>query len=191
MKTADICTVLVAAALPWSTSLVSIFAVAFLVTMAPTLEPRAFLRSLRRPVCALPIAFFALAVIGTLWSVAPWGTRLYAIGPVAKLLVLPALLYHYRRSSRGTWVFTAFLVSCGVLMAFSWMVAFYPQLALKPDAEYGVPVKNYIDQSQEFALCAVALAYPIIGLLRTKRFLPAALLTLVALSFVLNMVFVT
>jgi O-antigen ligase len=191
MKTADICAALVAAALPWSTSLVGIFVVAFLVTMAPTLEPRAFLQSLRRPVCALPIAFFALAVIGTLWSEAPWGMRLYAIGPVAKLLVLPALLYHYRRSSRGTWVFTAFLVSCGVLMAFSWMVAFYPQLALKPDAEYGVPVKNYIDQSQEFALCAVALAYPIIGLLRTKRFLPAALLTLVALSFVLNMVFVT
>jgi O-antigen ligase len=191
MKTADICAVLVAATLPWSTSLVGIFVVAFLVTMAPTLEPRAFLQSLRRPVCAAPIAFFALAAIGTLWSEAPWGMRLYAIGPVAKLLVLPALLYHYQRSSRGTWVFTAFLVSCGVLMACSWIVAFYPQLALKPDAEYGVPVKNYIDQSQEFALCVVALAYPIISLLRTKRFLMAALLTLVALSFVLNMVFVT
>jgi O-antigen ligase len=191
MKTADICAVLVAATLPWSTSLVGIFVVAFLVTMAPTLEPRAFLQSLRRPVCAAPIAFFALAAIGTLWSEAPWGMRLYAIGPVAKLLVLPALLYHYQRSSRGTWVFTAFLVSCGVLMACSWIVAFYPQLALKPDAEYGVPVKNYIDQSQEFALCVVALAYPIISLLRTKRFLPAALLTLIALSFLLNMVFVT
>jgi len=191
MKTADICAVLVAATLPWSTSLVGIFVVAFLVTMAPTLEPRAFLQSLRRPVCAAPIAFFALAAIGTLWSEAPWGMRLYAIGPVAKLLVLPALLYHYQRSSRGTWVFTAFLVSCGVLMACSWMVAYYPQLALKPDAEYGVPVKNYIDQSQEFALCVVALAYPIISLLRTKRFLPAALLTLIALSFLLNMVFVT
>jgi O-antigen ligase len=191
MKAADICAVLVAAALPWSTSLVGIFIVAFLVMMTPTVEPRAYSRSLRRPVSALPIAFFVLAVIGTLWSEAPWGARLYAIGPVAKLLVLPALLYHYERSLRGSWVFTSFLISCGVLMAFSWIVAFHPQFALKPDAEYGVPVKNYIDQSQEFALCAVALAYPIISLLRTKRFLPAALLTLVALSFVLNMVFVT
>jgi O-antigen ligase len=191
MKAADICAVLVAAALPWSTSLVGIFIVAFLVMMTPTVEPRAYSQSLRRPVAALPITFFVLAVIGMLWSEAPWGARLYAIGPVAKLLVLPALLYHYQRSLRGAWVFTSFLISCGVLMAFSWIVAFYPQFALKPDAEYGVPVKNYIDQSQEFALCAVALAYPIIGLLRTKRFLPAALLTLVALSFVLNMVFVT
>jgi O-antigen ligase len=190
-KAADICAVLVAAALPWSTSLVGIFIVAFLVMMTPTVEPRAYSQSLRRPVSALPIAFFVLAVIGTLWSEAPWGARLYAIGPVAKLLVLPALLYHYERSVRGTWVFASFLISCGVLMAFSWIVAFHPQFALKPDAEYGVPVKNYIDQSQEFALCAVALAYPIISLLRTKRFLLAALLTLVALSFVLNMVFVT
>jgi len=41
----------------------------------------------------------------------------------------------------------------------SWIVAFEPRLTIKPIAEYGVPVKNYIDQSQEFALCAVALAY--------------------------------
>ena len=33
----------------------------------------------------------------------------------------------------------------------------------------GIFVKNYIDQSQEFALCAVALAYPIVMLLRAKR----------------------
>ena len=40
--------------------------------------------------------------------------------------------------------------------------AFDPGLTLKPDgdAERGIFVKNYIDQSQEFALCAVALAYP-------------------------------
>lgn len=191
MKTADIFAVLVAAALPWSTSLVGIFVVAFVVTMAPALDLRAFLQSLRRPICAAPIALFALAVIGTLWSDAPWGMRLYAIGPVAKLLVLPALIYHFERSLRGTWVFTAFLIACALLMVFSWIVAFHPQFALKPGAEYGVPVKNYIDQSQEFALCAVALAYPIISLLRTKRWLAGALLAMLALSFVLNMVFVT
>ena len=73
----------------------------------------------------------------------------------------------------------------------SWIVAIDPRLALKPHATYGVPVKNYIDQSQEFALCAVALAYPIIALLRAKRTLPAVLLSAVALGFVLNMAFVT
>jgi O-antigen ligase len=106
-------------------------------------------------------------------------------------LVLPALLYHYQRSARGMWVFTAFLVSCTLLMAMSWIVAFDPRLALKPEAEFGVPVKNYIDQSQEFALCAVVLAYPIITLLQAKRVLPAVLLGVIALSFVVTMAFVT
>lgn len=186
----DICAVLVAVSLPWSTSLMAIFAAALLVAMAPFLDVRALLQSLKRPICALPIALFALAAVGTLWSDTPWGARLYAVGPAAKFLMLPVLIYHFERSARGVQVFIGFLVSCMLLMAMSWIVAFDPRLALKPGAEYGVPVKNYIDQSQEFALCAVALAYPVITLLRAKRIWPAALLMAVALSFVVNMAFV-
>src|SRR6202021_2734982 len=74
--------------------------------------------------------------------------------------------------------------------AMSWIVAFDPALALKSGAEYGVPVKNYIDQSQEFALCAVVLAYPVIELLRVGRIVPDLLLGAIALSFVVNMAFV-
>jgi O-antigen ligase len=85
----------------------------------------------------------------------------------------------------------AFLVSCTLLMAMSWIVALDPRLALKAGAEYGIPVKNYIDQSQEFALCAVALAYPIAKMLGKKRFLLAALLIAIAASFIVNMMFVT
>jgi O-antigen ligase len=188
--TADICVILIALSLPWSTSLVAIFAAALLVAMAPFLDVKAFLQSLKRPICVLPIVLFALAVIGTLWSNAPWGTRLYAIGPTVKLLVLPVLFYHFERSARGVQVFVAFLVSCTLLMAMSWIVAFYPELALKSGAEYGVPVKNYIAQSQEFALCAVALAYPIVTLLRAKRIPQAVLLIAISTSFVVNMVFV-
>jgi O-antigen ligase len=192
VTTADVFVILIAVSLPWSTSLVGIFGVAFLVTMAPFLDLKAFLQSLRRPICALPIALFALAAIGTLWSDAPWGARFYAVGPNAKLLVLPVLLYHFERSTRGVPVLIAFLVSCTLLMAMSWIVAFDPGLSLKPaaDAERGIFVKNYIDQSQEFALCAVALAYPVITLLRAKRIWLAALLIAVSLSFVVNMAFV-
>jgi O-antigen ligase len=191
-KAADICAVLIALSLPWSTSLVGIFAAVWLVTVVPTLDIRAFMESLRRPICALPMGLFALAVIGTLWSDAAWGVRLYAISPTAKLLVLPLLFYHYERSTRGMWVFVAFLVSCTLLMAMSWVVTFHPGLALKQvaDAERGIFVKNYIDQSQEFALCAVVLTYPIIMLLRAKRVLPALVLATIALSFVINMAFV-
>ena len=109
----------------------------------------------------LPVALFVLALAGTLWSDAPWGERLYAVGPPSKFLMLPVLLYHFERSARGLQVLVAFLVSCVLLMVMSWIVAFDPRLALKSGAAYGVPVKNYIDQSQEFALCAVVLAYPV------------------------------
>ena len=188
--TVDVFAILIAFSLPWSTTLVAIFAAAMLVSMGPFLDVRAFLQSLKRPICVLPIVFFVTAVVGTLWSDATWGVRLYAIGPAAKLLMLPVLFYHFERSARGVLALTAFLVSCVLLMAMSWIVAFDPGLALKSGAEYGVPVKNYIDQSQEFALCAVVLAYPIVSLLRANRTLLATLLVAVSLSFVVNMMFV-
>ena len=189
---ADIFAVLTALALPWSTSLVAIFVLCWLGAAAWTLDYRVYFQSLKRPICFLPIALFVLAAVGTLWSDASWAARLYAVGPAAKLLVLPGLFYHFERSTRGMWVFVAFLVSCTLLMAMSWIVAFDPGLTLKPeaDASRGIFVKNYIDQSQEFVLCAVALAYPIVMALREKRIWLAALLTAVALGFVVNMAFV-
>ena len=190
--TVDVFAILTAASLPWSTSLPAIFVTAMLVAMVPFFDGQAFLQSLKRPICALPIAFFVLALVGTLWSDAPWGARLYAVGPTVKLLMLPVLLFHFERSERGLWVFTAFLISCTLLAVMSWIVTFHPALSLKPAAEAsrGIFVKNYIDQSQEFALCAVALAYPIINLLRGKRIWPALLLGMIALGFVANMAFV-
>lgn len=189
--TVDVFVILIAFSLPWSTTLVAIFAAAILVSMGPFLDVRAFLQSLKRPICALPIAFFLLAAVGTAWSNAPWSERLYSVGPAAKFLMLPVLFYHFERSARGVQALTAFLVSCALLMVLSWSVAFDPRLALKSGAEYGVPVKNYIDQSQEFALCAVVLAYPIVSLLRANKTLLAGLLIAASLSFVVNMMFVS
>ena len=188
----DLVAVLVAALLPWSTSGVAIVMVVWLVALVYTLEMRPFLVSLRRPVCMLPIALFVLAAVGTLWSDAPWGARLYALSPVTKLLALPLLLYHFQRTTRGLWVFTAFLISCTLLMAVSWLVLLDPGLSLKPGAGAGrgIFVKNYIDQSQEFALCAVALAYPIVTLLQDRKNRQALLLTAIAVSFIVNMAFV-
>jgi O-antigen ligase len=193
----DLLAVLIAILLPWSTSGVGIAAVLWIIALIPTLELRPFLRSLARPICALPIAFFALALIGTLWSDASWGTRLHAVSPTAKLLVLPLLFYHFERSRRGVWVFTAFLASSTLLMAVSWAVFLNPDLSLKRQVSSGlyaptkgIFVKNYIDQSQGFALCAVALAYPVMIFLRTRKILQAALLSAIALCFVANMAFV-
>ncbi|GLR85533.1 O-antigen ligase family protein [Bradyrhizobium iriomotense] len=190
-ETVDLFAILTAASLPWSTSLAAIFNALMLACMVPFLDVRDFLQSLKRPICAAPIALFLLALVGTLWSDAAWGARLHAVNPTVKLLVLPVLLYHFERSARGHWVFVAFLVSCALLSVMSWLVAFNPALSIKPgNLERGIFVKNYIDQSQEFTLCAVALAYPVVMLLREKRYWLAGLLTALALSFFVNMAFV-
>ncbi len=193
----DLLTVLIAVLLPWSTTGVVIAAVLWLVAVVPTLEAGSFLRSLERPICVLPVAMFALAVVGTLWSDAPWGERIHAVGPTLRLLGLPLLFYHFERSARGAWVFIAFVASCALLTAGSWLVAFDPGLSLKPyfsrgpyTPANGIVVKNYIDQSQEFVLCMVALAYPVLTLVRTNRIWLATLLAAVALSFLVNMMFV-
>ena len=88
--------------------------VIWFVVLIPTLDPRLFLDSLKRPACLLPVAFFALAIVGTLWADGPWVARLYGISPVTKLLAIPFLLHHFERSQRGVWVFVAFF---GVLYA--------------------------------------------------------------------------
>lgn len=190
--TSDVVAVLIALSLPWSTSLVGIFGVVLLLVVAPTLELRNFSALLMRPISAVPVMLFGLALIGTLWSDASWSIRFHAVEPAAKLLVLPLLFYHFQRSRHGTWVFAAFLISCTLLMVMSWLVLCYPGLTMKPPAtaERGIFVKDHINQSQEFTLCAVALAYPIVMLLRARRFALASLLVAIAVSFFANMAFV-
>ena len=189
---ADIFAILAAFTLPWSTTLVAIFVPCWLGAVAWVLDWRAYGRLLKLPICYLPLALVGLVIIGTLWSDAAWATRLYAIGPALKLLVLPGLFYHFQRSSRGIWVFVAFLVSCALLMVMSWIVAYDPSLSLKPsdDAYRGIFVKNYIDQSQEFALCVIALIYPIISLLWANKMRQALVLGAVSFGFIANMAFV-
>ncbi len=187
---ADILVGLILATLPWSTSLPAIFLVLWLVALAPATDLDAFRDLMKRPICFLPVIFFALAMAGTLWSSVPWSTRLYSIGPVAKFLVIPLLIYHFQRSTRGPWVLLAFFLSCTCLMIYSWAVAFAPGLALKPGADYGVPLKNYIDQSQEFALCLVGILYVIVQAFRDRQPLKTLALAVVALAFFANMAFI-
>jgi O-antigen ligase len=186
---------LIAVMLPWTTTGTGIAVVLWLIALVPTIAPRALMQSFRRPVSALPIALFALALAGTLWSDAPWHEQTHQLGQVSKFLVLPLLLYHFERSSRGVNVFIAFLVSCLLLALVSSIVAFDPDLSLKQlsGGPYlptsGIFVKNYIDQGQEFSLCAVALAYPVVTLWREAR-TKALWLALLALALVANMMFV-
>ena len=189
---ADVFAILTALSLPWSTSLPAIFVLLWLGAVAWVMDWRAYGRLLKQPICYLPFALVGLALVGTLWSEASWSARLYAISPTLKLLVLPGLFYHFERSSRGMWVLAAFLASCALLMVMSWIVAYDPSLSLKgaqSDAR-GVFVKNYIDQSQEFALCAIALIYPSLHFARGGRFGLSLLAGLLAVGFIGTMVFI-
>lgn len=85
----DLLTVLVVVLLPWSTTGVVIVAVLWIITLIPTLEMRAFVQSLARPISALPIALFVLALFGTLWSEASWSARLHAVSPSRYSLLVP------------------------------------------------------------------------------------------------------
>jgi O-antigen ligase len=193
----DLLAVLVAVMLPWSTSGVGIALVLWLIALVPTIEPRALKRSLAQPPSVLPVVLFGLALIGTLWSDASWSVRLHGVSPLAKFLVLPLLIYHFERSSRGVWVFIGFLASCALLALMSCIAALDPDLSAKLYlsrsaylAVNGIFVKNYIDQGHEFSLCTVALAYPIAMSLREGKTGRAMLLVAAALWLLANMLFV-
>jgi O-antigen ligase len=190
---ADTLAVLTAAMLPWSTTAVAVLIVLWLLSLIPllpTLDVRGLLSLLARSACLFPLAIFALAVVGTLWADGPWPERLRSVSPVFKLLVIPILLYHFERSQRGHWVLIAFVASCGAVLVCSWVVLFAPQLKMTVAWNAGVPVKNYIDQSQEFALCMVGLAPFTIRFYRERRFALAAACAVLILGFFTNMAFV-
>ena len=127
IRTVDLLTMTIAVLLPWSTTGVSIGAGLWLIAFVFTVDPRDFLASLRRPASALPLAFVVLVLLGLLWSEGPPPDRMHQLSQVAKLLVLPLLIYHFGRSSRGMAVFTAFLISCAVLSLVSCLVALDPR----------------------------------------------------------------
>ncbi|MGL3109786.1 O-antigen ligase family protein [Bradyrhizobium sp. BR 1432] len=189
-RAADMLAVLIAASLPWSTTAPSILVALFLLAVTPTIDWRDYARRLARPALALPFGFLLLALIGTLWSDGAWTDRLHALKPVAKLVLIPPLLYHFSRSERGLWVCLAFLASCALLAVFSWIVLLDPSWKITATASSGVPVKNYIDQSQEFTLCAFALALPVLTFWRSGHVVATAACVALILLFATNMVFV-
>jgi O-antigen ligase len=185
----DLWAILIAVSIPWSTSAVGVFSVIWLLALIPTINRTEMLDTLRRPACWLPIALVVLAVVGTVWADGPWRERLLAILPALKLLAIPLFMFHFARSARGNWVFIAFLVSCTILMALSWVVLWDPGWKISNTELAGVPLKNAISQNQEFALCAFGLAYAAWALWRQDRRPIATAAVLLMLAFIANILF--
>jgi O-antigen ligase len=182
----DLYPALAAAALPWSTTAVIAFMSVWVVVLLPTIKYTSFVKCLTQPAALFPLGLVGLAILGMLWADDSWSTRIQGLSPVAKLPVIPLLLYHFQRSKRGHWVFGAFLASCSMLAATSWVMYFFPDLTIAADKPLGVPVRNYIDQT----LCIFALAAVVVALVTRRRHAVAVACAALLIVFVLNMTFV-
>ncbi|AMA58983.1 O-antigen ligase family protein [Bradyrhizobium sp. CCGE-LA001] len=191
---ADVLAALLSATLPWSTSAFLILLIPLLAIVLGSVDVPLFRRSFRRPASLFPLAFLALAVVGISWSEAGMADGVRGLSPLVKLLLFPFFFYYFQKSERAQWILVAFLVSCTVLLLYSWLVVFQPTLALKTGRccgeDYGVPVRNYIDQSQEFAACLVALILTALHLAERKDWKYAILASVLAVGFAANLLFV-
>ena len=160
---ADCLAAALAAALPWSTSAAAILSALLLVAILPSLDVPSIRRVLSSPAEGVPLLLLALAIVGTLWATdASWAERFDGLKPYLKLFFIPLLIVQFSRSTRGVWVMVAFLVSCTVLLALSWLLvlrwALSPELRIFPVLLFGIPVRDYIAQSGEFTVCIFLLA---------------------------------
>jgi len=179
-----------AVSLPWSTSLTSILIGMWLLCLLPTLDLTSLKQTLRASAAYLPAALFALAAIGMLWADVPMRDRLGGIGPYVKLLVIPLLMWQFSQRDNGERLLWAFLASATLLLAFSWLLAWFPVLHWRdPVWQYGIPVKDYISQSGIFTLCFFVLIERALAASTQSRVRALGLLAL-ALAFLANIIFI-
>jgi O-antigen ligase len=184
--------IIAAGALPWSTAVASSCGLAVLIGFLTTVKPVAFFRSLKHPASMAALGLCFVAILGVFWATDfSWSERLRGLTPIGKFWLIPVLIYLFSQSDRGRYVFYAFVASCTVLMLYSWVVLFWPGLSIHYKADQpGVPVKNYIDQSQGFAFCAFALAAVAVENLRKHQRTVAVSAALVAIALLANLAFV-
>jgi O-antigen ligase len=185
---ADYLAAAVVISLPWSTSATSILVALWVVAVALTLDGTSLERVGVMPAAALPIALTALAVGGMLWADVAWPERLSGVAPFLKLVAIPILFIQFSRAGGGERMFVAFFASACALLALSWLFALVPQFLWKTKF-YGVPVKDYIIQSGEFALCSAALLDRAVAAWGKSR-VKSLFLAVAAFIFIGNIVFI-
>jgi len=146
----------VAVSLPWSTSASGILIVLWLLALLPTLDMASVRRELLSAAGGLPVALWLLGAVGMLWADVSWSERISALGTFHKLLMVPLLLAQFRRGGNAKWAIYGFLASTALLLAVSWFLVLAPGLSWR-GKQLGVPVKNYILQSEVFGICTFGL----------------------------------
>jgi len=189
-RLADCLAVGVAVSLPWSTSATSILIVLWLAAVLPTLSTDRVKRELMTAAGGLPVLLWTLAAVGMLWADVTWSERLVGLRPFHRLLVIPLLLAQFRRSEDGVWVFYGYLASALSVLVASGALALLPGLCWWC-LSVGVPAKDYIFQSESFAICALVLIGCACEQGRVGKWRQALGLTALAASFLADIFFVT
>jgi O-antigen ligase len=177
-----------AISLPWSTTASGILIALWIFAYLPTLDLAALRRVLATPAGGLPVLLWALGVLGMLWADVPWGDRFGGVGSFHRLLLIPLLLAHYRRSDSGRLVVGGYLLSCLALLGLSLATHLWPGI-WRPDNP-GVPVHNQITQSGEFMLCAFGLSQLTFDDWRSHKPARAAAAFALALLFLADVAFI-
>jgi O-antigen ligase len=186
---ADGLVIAIAAFLPWSTSVTAVLIVLWLIALVPTLD-RNCVRREALFAGGLPILLWLLAAMGMLWADVSLTERLQGLNSFHKLLFVPLLLAQFYRGGRARWVIVAFLASCGVLLIASLGLALLPGLSWRgKDKMLGVPVKDYILQSELFVICAFGLLGQASAIWRARPQV-ALLLALAAALFIGDLLYV-
>jgi len=186
---ADIFAMGLVASIPWSTSITYVFIGLWLATLLPTIEPKEWREVMRHPAAYLTAAFVAVATIGMLWADVSWRARSNELVSFLKLLAIPALFIQFRQSPRAHWVLLAFLASCTALLIVSWFMAL-TGFSFSARRGFGVPVRDYISQAQEFILCALGLVYLAYLRVKERRWGVVSVCVILALLFVTNALFI-
>src|SRR5262249_41426069 len=186
---ADWAAVVVAIALPWSTSAVGIAIAVWLVILLPTLDADSVKRALASPAGGLAVVLWGLGLLGMLWADVSWHDRFAGLGSFHRLLAIPLLIAQFRRSGNGLWVAAGFFISSIVLLIASYIIAL--AFGDRWVGVYGVPVHDTIFQGAVFLICGFgALGYSFLIREKRTRSWQIALFAIGAL-FLINFAFVS
>lgn len=188
----DFLVVALALVFPWSTTATTGLALLICIMIAITYGAQEMINGLRRPACALPLLLLGLASVGTFWAHGvPWPERLHAFGKVSKFICFLPLFVHFQNTSRAGLVFAAYLLSNLVLLALSFLVFLSADITSVVGAKApGVPLKNYLDQSQAFAFIAIVLVSLAAEAVRRQQRPQASSLAALSAAFFANLAFV-
>ena len=187
---ADGLAVLLAVAIPWSTTAAGVIAALYVIAVLPTLDADSVRTVRATPAAWLPVALVGLGILGVLWADVAPAARWAGLEPMAKLLVLPLVLLHFRQSDRAHWVAIGFIVSCTALLAASLVPMAVPPLRWMWRKDFGVPVKDYIVQSGEFLIAMFAALYLVVDCWKAKRRRIAFGLLVLAVLFAVSILYV-